>query len=98
MSKHYFSIKIEEEITKAIHQFGTYSFDDKGPEEVMNISILINEFNQLNLKEKVQIAQEVKDSFRATTVLAMLIGQDMRPDELQQILDVAHPDLQDWFY
>jgi hypothetical protein len=95
---HPFTQQLNQELTQALQEFGTYSFDDKGPEEVMDLSGLTQIFRQLSTAEKVQVAQEIYHNFRANSVLIVLLNNiHLSDSDLQTVLNNAHPDLQDWF-
>lgn len=71
------------ELDEALKEFGTYSFDDKGPEEVMNLDGIVNTLNAMDVKEVVDILETVSAaSDRAKTLVEHLL-MDMQdiPDE-----------------
>ena len=99
--KHPFVEKLLKEVKQAIKEFGTYSFDDKGPEEVMNVSPLIREFKSLNLQDKKQVVKNLKKNNRGNSVLICILGDlesNMQEVEFKEILKEASQDVQEWFY
>jgi hypothetical protein len=81
------------EIGVALKKFGTYSFDDKGPTEVMDVDVLVKKFRKLSAEEAGKAILELAESkehdgrceYLATTILCDL--QDW--DELFDIPGVA---------
>jgi len=71
------------ELGLALKQFGTYSFDDKGPGEVLDITGLVKSFKNLPAKDA------------GDTLLALYASPkyDGRPKSLVESLLV---DMQDW--
>ena len=53
---------ILEKLTEALTRFGTYSFDDKGPYEVMNITPITNYVKTLSKEDAATIIKEVIDA------------------------------------
>lgn len=99
--QHPFTTKLLKELKSATDQFGTYSFDDKGPEEVMDMTSLIQGYKALPPTEKVQVAKEVKGkNHRANTVLSHILSQveaTVSEVEFKEILQVAHEEVQEYF-
>lgn len=100
-NSHSFTDKLLKELKSALNKFGTYSFDDKGPEEVMDIEKLVQEYQSLPQKNKIEVAQEVKkEDHRANTVLTQILSaveKKISTTEFQEILKVSHDDVKDWF-
>jgi hypothetical protein len=82
-----------DKIDKAIQKFGTYSYDDKGPHEVMNMNDIIKFLKNKPLKEIGKILSEVLDNYsnysRASYFVNTVIGEfDYLPEEeFEQLLD-----------
>jgi hypothetical protein len=57
------TIKIMGEINSALRRFGKYSFEDKGPEEVMNVQPIATELKTKSLEEVAEILKEVLDNY-----------------------------------
>jgi hypothetical protein len=80
------AIEIINKIDAAIQKFGTYSYDDKGPYEVMNIDEIINNLKTKPIKEIGKILSEVLDNYpdqrRASYFVNTIIGEfDYLPEE-----------------
>jgi len=84
---------IMKKIDTAIEMFGSYSFDDKGPYEVMDIKSIIKDLSAKSLKEMSDILSEVLDNYsnydRALSVVNTIIGEfDYLPeDEFDDLLN-----------
>jgi hypothetical protein len=83
---HTLSTRIIKELGEALKMFGSYTFDDKGPQEVMGINELCEELRKLPAKEACDILVEVatckKHKGRGLSV-AMSIACDLQDwDEL----------------
>ena len=50
---------ILKKLDEALKMFGTYSYYDKGPDEVMNVMSIANELKELTAKEAGEILKEV---------------------------------------
>lgn len=74
------------ELGQALKRFGTYSFDDKGPVEVMDLEELIDEIRQLPVEDAVAVLQTLDASEeyegRASTLASELIAGMQDWDEL----------------
>jgi hypothetical protein len=73
-------------IDAAIKKFGTYSYDDKGPYEVMNINEIMIGLQVKPITEIGKILSEVLDNYpnydRAHTFVGCVIGElDYLPEE-----------------
>lgn len=99
MEKHALSKEIAKQVKAAVKQFGSHSFDDKGPEEVMDLNPLMDEFKKLSQKEKVQVAKDLKKASKETSVLVSLVSDDdkLKPKELNEIVAAGGFELQDHF-
>jgi len=80
------AIEIINKLDKAIQKFGTYSYDDKGPYEVMNIDAIVKNLQGKPVKEIGKILSEVLDNYpvygRASTLVNCIIGEfDYLPEE-----------------
>ena len=81
-------------IDKAIQKFGTYSYDDKGPGEVMDINSIIINLQGKPIKEIGRILSEVLDNYpnysRANTFVCCVIGEFdyLQEDEFDELLDL----------
>lgn len=51
--------KLLAELAAALRKFGNYSFDDKGPAEVMDIAPLVNDLRGLPAAEAAQVLREL---------------------------------------
>lgn len=84
---------IMSQIDKAIEMFGSYSFDDKGPWEVMDINSIKKNLSTKSIKEIAAILSEILDNYsnykRATSVVGCILGEfDSLPeDEFDELLD-----------
>jgi hypothetical protein len=68
------------ELGLALKRFGTYSFDDKGPHEVMHLPSLLDKFRELSATEAAEVLRELaaspkysnRGSYLAETLLAYM--------------------------
>lgn len=71
---------------EALKRFGTYSFDDKGPNDVMDIEELTREIRRLPVVDAVAVLQAINTSEkyegRASTLASNLIVDMQDWDEL----------------
>ena len=85
--------EIMSQIDKAIEMFGSYSFDDKGPWEVMDINSIKKNLSTKSIKEIAAILSEILDNYsnyeRATSVVGCILGEfDSLPEaEFDELLD-----------
>jgi len=79
---HPLTVDILAELKTAIKVFGTYQFDDRGPHEVMDISVLVNRLRNLSS------ATEAAD-----VILEVYNTEDERSQSVAQILMQS---LDDW--
>lgn len=83
---------IMNETDKAIKKYGEYSFDDKGPWEVMNFDSIIKDLKEKSVTEIANILSEVLDNYpnynRVSSVVSCIISElDYLPeDEFEQLL------------
>lgn len=56
------STEILEKLDEALKKFGTYSFDDKGPDEVMDIDSIVKQLKILTPEQAGSILKEVSSS------------------------------------
>ena len=74
------------ELGLALKQFGTYSFDDKGPHEVMYIDPLLAKFRVLPATEAARVLVELSESpehsGRGNYLASTLVGEMEDWDEL----------------
>jgi len=69
-----------EEMNIALLEFGTYSFDDKGPHEVMTISKYVAELREKTVEEIAKVLTKVLDigeetkNYRCETLVNALVG------------------------
>lgn len=100
-SKNPFSQKLLNELKQALKNFGTYSFDDKGPHEVMDVNSLVREYKILSLAEKMQVSKDLKSNSRSNEVLIAILSEldekQLPEKDLKKILDVSHEDVKEWF-
>lgn len=66
------------EIKKALKEFGTYSYNDKGPDEVMDMSTHINKLKALPVEECKSVLLELAegDRYEEMFVGSVLISLD----------------------
>ena len=73
-------------IGEALTRFGAYSFDDKGPNEVMDLEELTSEIRRLPVEDAISVLQAINGSEkyegRASTLASTLIVQMQDWDEL----------------
>lgn len=72
-----------QEIDEAVKSFGTYSYNDKSPNEVMFVEPLVKEIRVLNPKDAASVLRSV----------ALSIGLSVNPAALSEAIVL---DLQDW--
>lgn len=100
MPKHQFSERIIKETKDAIKQFGRYSFDDKGSDEVMDLDKLERDFKKLSHADKIQVAKDLKKKADATVVLGDILSQleghgSITESQLTEIAKAGSQDLQE---
>lgn len=84
---------IMEKIDDAIKRFGIYSFDDKGPDEVMDIDSIVRSLSGKSVKEIGSILSEILDNYsdskRALRFVECIIREfDYLPeDEFTELLE-----------
>jgi hypothetical protein len=84
---------IMKKIDEAIKRFGSYSFDDKGPDEVMDIDSITVKLKGKPIKEIASILSEILDNYsdskRALRFVECIIGEfDYLPeDEFTELLE-----------
>jgi hypothetical protein len=84
---------IMKEIDDALIQFGQYTFDDKGPWEVMDIGTFVYKLKSMSVKEVATILSQVLDNYndynRASSAVNAIIGEfDSMPEEwFEELLD-----------
>jgi hypothetical protein len=84
---------IMKKIDEAIKMFGSYSFDDKGPDEVMDIDSITAKLKGKPVKEIGSILSEILDNYsdskRALRFVECIIGEfDYLPeDEFTELLE-----------
>jgi hypothetical protein len=86
------ALEIMQATDKAITQFGEYTFGDKGPHEVMNISVFSEILKGKPVKEVASILSQVLDNgnYRhASSVVDAIIGEldSMPEDWFEELLD-----------
>ncbi len=78
-----------DELKLALSQFGTYTFDDKGPQEVMNIDDLVEEFRDLSPEAAgntlLALAADITFWARAETLASCILGEMEDWDELWEV-------------
>jgi hypothetical protein len=85
--------EIMKKIDEAIKRFGSYSFDDKGPDEVMDIDSVTAKLKGKPVKEIGSILSEILDNYsdskRALRFVECIIGEfDYLPeDEFTELLE-----------
>ena len=92
--------RVMKELGVALKQFGTYSFDDKGPNEVMDLNPFIDEFLKMPRKDAaeaiIEIASSKKYKGRGLTVAMHLVTEMQDCPELFEIAgidDILNGDL-----
>lgn len=82
------ALECNKQILAAIKQFGTYSYDDKGPEEVMDIPVIVERMSSMNAQQIADVLAEVRGSeYGERFVSTMLVVLQDRED-----LDVLYDD------
>lgn len=82
MGNHYFTKKLKDITTNAISRYGTYTFNDKGPSEIIDISELAKEFKALNLSEKIQVVKELISDSHENRVMSDILVNLNEKDEI----------------
>lgn len=83
---HVLTVRCVNEVKEALKEFGEYTFGDKGPDEVMNIHKLVNEFDLYDSETISKILSqcldttEVKSYFMELFVSTVLHGLEHRED------------------
>jgi len=75
-----------DEISAAVKQFGTYSYDDKGPGEVMGVDKLVRKFRELDVKAAAHslriLGNSPRQDGRGERLASCIIGEMEDWDEL----------------
>ena len=81
------------ELGVALKRFGTYSFDDKGPSEVMDIDRLVGKLRVMPVAEATTVLLELAASpehkGRGNSLASTLVGELEDWDELFENPDIA---------
>ncbi len=84
------------ELGVALKQFGTYSFDDKGPYEVMDVESLARKLRVMPVAEATTVLLELAASpehkGRGNSLASTLVGE---LDDWEELLD--HPDIAEMY-
>jgi hypothetical protein len=82
-----------EKMTEALKRFGTYSYDDKGPNEVMDIPNLVAQIRALPVEEAGEVLLEIANSptkkLRGAPLASAILMDLQDWDELFEIPEVA---------
>ena len=62
-------------IKKALKEFGAYSYFDKGPDEVMDLTPFVSSFRKLTNKDRVKILKELARSDEGELFVESLIAR-----------------------
>ena len=87
------AIDIMNQIDEAIKLFGNYSFDDKGPYEVMDIKSIKNKLSKKSIKEIASILSEILDNYpnyeKASRLVECIIGEfdNLPEDDFTELLN-----------
>ncbi len=75
--------EIIKQLEDALKEFGTYSFDDKGPSEVMDLSSIVADLNAQPVADVVKTLEVVSEASHRGSTLVSHILMDMQdiPDE-----------------
>lgn len=85
-------------MNEALNRFGTYSFDDKGAHEVMDISSIVSHVKSLNKEDAAKLLKEVVDakgfSDRNKSVADAIMGDcdDMLDEWFEYVLENSGAD------
>jgi len=69
---------IQKAVQEALEMFGTYTFGDKGPQEVMDVDDCYAKVSALSENDKVWVIEKLKDG----THYEFILGDDMEMDLL----------------
>lgn len=95
---HSLSKLIIEQTQNAIKNFGIYSFQTSGPEEVMELSNLKNKFKQLSQSEKIAVVKDLKNFDQESEVLiALIYSSSLKDSELEEIINEGNDLIFDFF-
>ena len=72
-----YGVFLIDELNNALNQFGTYTYQDKGPHEVMYINKYVNDLKSLNMKEIAEILTYILDNHDLGEELVSAIIGDM---------------------
>jgi hypothetical protein len=90
--------QITDQIDEATHNFGYYTFGDKGPGEVMDTQPIIDEIAKMSANDagkllKVLNTYEPKESTGATLASYIMSAMgDMPEDWFEEVLDISEVD------
>lgn len=83
------------QIKQAIRLFGTYTYGDKGPREVMDIETIVQELRSMPLAETKELLEkvvkyDVKNQRGHALVSAILVSlQDLPDDQFEELAKVC---------
>jgi hypothetical protein len=84
---------IIDKLDYAIKQFGSYTFEDKGPDEVIDIPSIKNKLSNKPIKEIAKILSEVLDNYpnygHASSLVNYIIGEfdNLSDEDFEELLD-----------
>lgn len=78
-------------LNSALKTFGTYQFEDKGPHEVMDVSIIVDSLRNKNIEDVIKILEDVikKNKKYGNSLVYAILG------ELQDLDDISWNSLMD---
>ena len=77
--------RIVNEVDEALKMFGTYTFSDKGPREVMDLDGIVDDMKQMHPEDAADVLCELLD----------MAQDDVNGDYLEHFVEAALVDLQD---
>lgn len=88
------SLSIIGKIDDALKQFGSYTFDDKGPYEVMDIGSIVYALKQKEVEEISTILSQILDNYenkkRSSSLVSTIIGEldeSIPDDDFEELLN-----------
>lgn len=105
--KHEISKEIIQMTRKALDSVGEESFEENGPDEVMDLSEISEKYKKLSLLEKIKVSQDLKEYTKCSETLIHILmrienellekglGFDLK--EISAITKAGHPNLAETF-
>jgi len=105
--KHAVSKEIIQMTRIALDRVGEDSFNEDGPDQIMDLSEITEKFKNLTLSEKIKVSSDLKEYLKCSETLIHILmriqyeqmeeGQEIDQDELNKIVEAGHSNLSESF-